>query len=313
MFTIFQKSIYPRILFAVAFFLFCTASGSVEPKLPIGLVWLQILSPSPDICLGESAPILVAVYDHALGIPVGSLTVGLSSKLGASDMQITIGGAGTYLKYQPQRAGDDEIKIYVDTSFSGSSSITIPARVTQCGWHWSLYYSGTFPNPKGFWTFFEKASVIHGTLKTSDLLGSRKESKLEGEGEMKVSVDMNGTNPQMSCALNNVPEATDNVQVTGTLNQPGPGSMTISLQFNPVSLPGGSKFQCQVLGQRTEVPLAFPSATIDLNALGLTDMVLSTATRLSHYSKTISTAIVWQLPGSGDLTFDLYSDAAESP
>jgi hypothetical protein len=305
MLTKLGKPFYSRIFSAAALFLCCAASSSFDQPLPKGAVWFDIVSKTPAVCLGGSAPVQVIVYDFALGIPVGNVTASLSSKLGASDSQLTLGGMMTELTYKPTQVGDDTITVLVETLFSGKTSIPIPAYVVNCGWKWYLRYSGTYPNPKGFWTFYENAVVSEGNLRVSDPMRAMAEPKLEGYGDMKVSLDMSGTNPQMSCALNNAPEATAKVTITGTLNKPGPGSMTISLQVDPVSLPGGSKFQCKVLNQMVDVPQAFPSTTIDLNALGLTDLVLSASRTYASYSREISTAIVWQIPGLGSLTIDL--------
>jgi hypothetical protein len=310
--TKFRKTIHSRIFCAAALFFCCSASGSFDPPLPRGGVWIDIISKTPEVCLGSSAPVQVIAYDYALGIPVGTVTASLTSKLGASDSQFTIGGMIAELTYKPTKAGEDTITVRVETPLSGEASIPIPAYVVNCGWKWYLRYSGTYPNPKGFWTFYENAIVSDGTLHVNDPMRADDAPQLDGYGDIKVSVDMSGTNPQMSCDLNKAPEATAKVNITGTLNKPETGFMTISLQVDPVSLPGGSKFQCQVLGNKADVPFAFPSATIDLNALGLTDLVLPASRTHTSYSRDISTAIVWQIPGSGSFRIDLVPLATPS-
>jgi hypothetical protein len=253
----------------------------------------------PTVCLGESAPIEVFMQDAVYGLPPGATNVSMTSRLGASSSEL-VGGGPLTLTYKPEREGTDTIVINAINVYSTPGMLSIPARVEKCGWSWKLTYSGTYPNPQGFWNYYEQASVSDGTLKVQSN-GSGHD--LIGEGTVVFSVDLDGTDPNTSCALDHAPEGTATVNVQGTTEQPGSGSMLLHFSFGSVNLPGGGKIPCQVLGNPVTIPYPLPSTTVDLSSLVRSEVVVSTGA--GSYSQPVSTALVWELPGSGSLEIHL--------
>ena len=183
--------------------------------------------------------------------------------------------------------------------YSMPGFLSLPAHVEGCKWTWKFTYSGTYPNPKGFWTFYEDATVADGTLEVVTTYGH--ELELKGEGTVDVSVDQNGSDESTTCALDQPPEGSASVQVTGRLDQPMPGMMQVHFSFDPVNLSGGGKFHCQVIDSQNIIPFALPSTTFDVNALSLSSVVVSTNS--DSLSWPVPQAILWELPGSGSFQF----------
>jgi hypothetical protein len=294
----------PRILILFGFsFAFITPPLhflDLEPGS--GVILLTLMSSPSTVCLGESAPIQIFIQDVVNGILPGLTNIRMTSRLGASEdvFTVVLGGWIT-LNYKPVYEGSDTIEIFAFNPYSSPATLSLPVHVGRCGWDWKLTYSGIYPNPKGFWTFYEDASVGNGTLQVEST-GSKRQ--LSGEGKVDFSVDMNGSDPSsVICALDQTPQGSTAVHVTGSLDQPGPGSMVLNFSFDPAQVSGGSQFQCQVLGQAVTVPFPFPSATVDLNALALKEVILPTGS--GSYSQPVTTAVVWLLPGSGSIELSL--------
>jgi hypothetical protein len=279
-----------------------SALRPVYQKPEPGLIVLTLLSPPRTICVGESEPIQIFAQDTVYGIPRGFTTFIMTSPLGANEILTTyaLGGLVT-LNYKPVAEGSDMIQINTLNSYSQSIILNFPAIVERCTWHWELTYSGVYPNPKGYWTYYEKASVEDGTLEIHDR--GRSYLELEGKGTVDFFVDAIGADPSGACSLDQVPEGSTTVHVDGIMNQPGPGSMILNFTFETAGLPGGSKFQCLVMDQQTTIPFALPSTTINLNALPLSRVVVPTGS--SSHSRPVSTAILWQIPGSGSVRLRL--------
>ena len=288
-----------RSLVALLAVAFTTALRPADLKPGSGVIILTLMNSLPTVCLGESAPIEVFMQDAVYGLPPGATNVSMTSRLGASSSQL-VGGGPLTLTYKPEREGTDTIVINAVNVYSTPGMLSIPARVEKCGWSWKLTYSGTYPNPKGFWTFYEDASVGDGTLKVQEN-GSGLE--LTGDGTIDFSVDLNGTDPTTSCALDETPEGSARVHVQGMLDQPGPGSMMLNFNFDPVELSGGAEIPCEMLGNPVTIPYPLPSTTVDLNSFGLSTVVLPTSS--GSYSQPVTTAILWQLPGRGSLELNL--------
>jgi hypothetical protein len=298
---------FPRSLLRILLPLALVAAVLTAALRPVyqepgsGVTILTLMTPPQTICVGESSPIQIFMQDLVYGIPPGLTIVTMTSRLGASATLPTALGGWVTLDYKPEIAGTDTIEIYTTNVYSSPGMLSIPAIVEACTWHWELTYSGVYPNPKGFWTYYEEASVEDGTLEIHDR--GRSSLELQGKGTVDFSVDSNGTNPTVSCSLDQAPEGSTTVRVDGILNQPGPGSMILNFTFETAELPGGSEFQCQVMDQQQTIPFPLPSTTIALNELPLSGVVVPTGS--SSHSRPVSTAILWQLPGKGSVRLRL--------
>lgn len=288
-----------RTLLAFLAVAFTTALRPADLKPGSGVIILTLMNSIPRVCLGESAPIEIFMQDAVYGLPPGATFLTMTSRLGASASFLTPGGPIS-LTYKPERDGSDTIVINAINVYSTPGMLSIPVQVEKCGWSWKLTYSGTYPNPKGFWTFYEDSSVGDGTLK---VLGNGSGLELNGEGTVDFSVDLIGTDPNTTCVLDQTPEGSAMVHVRGMLNQPGPGSMMLNFSFDPVGLSGGAQIPCEMLGNPVTVPFPLPSTTVDLNPFNLSAVVLPT--NAGSYSQPIATALLWQIPGSGSLELNL--------
>jgi hypothetical protein len=271
----------------------------VDLKPGSGVIILSLLSPPPTVCVGESVPIQVFVQDAVYGLPPGLTDVTMTSRLGANASVYTVGGPTT-LTYKPETEGTDTIQINAFNVYSSPGILSLPARVEHCGWTWKLSYSGTYPNPQGYWTYYEAATVGNGTLQVQN---NGQDLELSGTGTIDFSVDADGSDANGSCSLDQTPAGSASVHVEGKLDQPSPGSMMLKFSFEPVRLPGGSKFLCQVQGQEVTIPFPLPNTTVELNTLPLSAVVLPTGS--SSYSQSVSTALVWLLPGNGSVELSL--------
>lgn len=279
-----------------------SALQPVYQKPGPGLIVLTLLSPPRTICVGESEPIQIFVQDSVYGIPRGYTTFMMTSPLGANETLLTypLGGLVT-MNYKPAAAGTDAVQILAINPYSQSIILNFTTIVEQCTWHWELTYSGVYPNPKGYWTYYEKASVEDGTLEIHDR--GRGYLELEGKGTVDFSVDTIGADPSGVCSLDRLPEGSTTVRVDGIMNQPESGSMILNFTFETAALPGGSKFQCLVMDQQVTIPFALPSTTFNLSALPLSGLVVPTGS--SSHSRPVSSAILWQIPGSGSVRLRL--------
>jgi hypothetical protein len=277
----------PLALAVVAF-----SSAALPTLQPPGALVVTAMSPPPRVCLGESTPIQIFVSDAVTGLPLGGAVVTMTSSLGAAATAWTPGGPVT-LTYQPRSEGSDSLQIQAVAPNSAAGAFSLPAQVERCSWTWELSYAGTYPGPQGFWTFYEQASGS-GSLQVEG-----NGSALSGEGTVEVSADMSGADPHTTCSLNQTPQGVAGVTVTGTLGVPSSGSMMVNFSFDQASLPGGGTIQCDMFGEQVSVPMPMPSASADLNAFGLASVVVPTDS--GSVSRSISTAVVWQVAGNGSL------------
>jgi hypothetical protein len=293
------RSLRIRSLLALIAVAFTTALRPADLEPGSGVIILTLMNSIPKICVGDSAPIEIFMQDAVYGLPPGGTYLTMTSRLAASISLLTLGGPIS-LTYTPEKEGSDTIEINAINVYSTPGVLSIPVIVEKCGWSWKLSYSGTYPNPKGFWTYYEDASVKDGTLKV-EANGSG--SDLIGEGTVVFSVDLDGSNPTISCALDNAPEGAARVNVRGTLARPGSGSMLLHFSFESIKLPGGGKIPCQVLGNPVTMPYPLPGTSVDLGSLVSSEVIVST--NAGSYSQPVTTALVWQLPGSGSLEIHL--------
>jgi len=264
--------------------------------------------PSPFIVIGGLSQVCleiphnqyrILVVDSQAGYPITGAHVTIANSTGSYAL-LTRAGSGSY-DYSPTQTGTDQWTI--TASANGRQPITkhMVVEVVHCKWTMKFNYDGVFPVRKGFWTATEGAT-------SSDIpLTVGQDGKVAGSGIVVLDIRVQGSAPDVTCAIDQPVLAYANVTVDGLAQN---NELILNLTFEHQDFGGGGAVTCNVAGSTIAIMhLPLNGNTSILEKLGINTFTVPITGGIPNpLPPPRSTGIYWDTPqvaGQGLLTISV--------
>ncbi len=264
--------------------------------------------PAPFIVIGGPSQVCleiphnkytVVVVDSQAGYTITGAQVSIANSTGSFAF-LTYRGSGGY-DYSPKQTGNDQWTITATANGRQPVTKRMNVAVVNCKWTMKFNYDGVFPVKKGFWTATEGAT-------SSDIpLTVDQDGKIAGSGVVVLDIRVQGSAPEVSCAIDQPVLAYAPLTVDGLVQN---NTLILNLKFEHQDFGGGGAVTCNVAGSTIAIMhLPLNGNTSILEKLGINTITVPTTGGIpTPLPPARSTGIYWDTPlvgGQGSLTISV--------